>query len=99
MYKVKNGLSPFIFSEIFPIRQQKRFNLRQNLDFAILRIKSVNHGFESLTYLGPKIWELIPSKIREKDSLKKFKYEIKQWKPNSCSCRLCKRYIQHVGYI
>ena len=26
--KVKNGLFPVIFSEIFPIRQQKRFNLR-----------------------------------------------------------------------
>ena len=38
MYKVKNGLSPVIFTEIFPTRQQKRFNLRQNLDFAIPRI-------------------------------------------------------------
>ena len=28
MYKVKNGLFPVTFSEIFPIRQQKRFNLR-----------------------------------------------------------------------
>ena len=50
-------------------------------------------------HLGPKIWESIPSKIGEKDSSKKFKDEIKQWKPNSCSCKLCKRYIQQVGYI
>ena len=99
MYKVKNGLSPDIFSEIFPIRQQNRFDLRENLDFAIPFVKTVNHGFESLRYLGPKTWESIPSIIREKDSLEKFKNEIKQWKPNSCSCRLCKRYIQHVGYI
>ena len=99
MYKIKNGLSPVNFSDILPIRQQKRFNLRQNLNFAIPRIKSINHGLESLIYLGPKIWESIQSKIREKDSLKKFKDKIKQWKPNSCYCRLCKRCIQHVGYI
>ena len=73
MYKVKNGLDPVIFSEIFSSKQQ-RFNLRQkNLDFAIPRVKSFYHGFESVTYLSPKIWESIPSKTREKDSLKKFK--------------------------
>ena len=55
MYKVKNGLSPVIFSEILLIRQQKRFNFRQNVEFAVPRIKSDNHGFESLTYLTPKI--------------------------------------------
>ena len=49
VYKVKNGLPAVIFNEIFPIRQQNRFDLRQNLYFAIPRIKSVDHGFESLT--------------------------------------------------
>ena len=89
-----------LFSLKFSLSGNKKtFNLRQNLDFTIPRVKSVNHGFESVTYLGPTIWESIPSKIREKNSLKKFNYEIKQWKPNSCSCRLCKRYIQHIGYI
>ena len=78
---------------------RKRLSLRQTLDFAILRIKSINHKFESLTYLGTKMWESIPSKIRKKDSLKKFKDKIKQWKPNSCSCRVWTRYMQHVGYI
>ena len=42
----------------------------QNLDFTIPRVKSANHEFKSLTYSDPKIWESIPSKIREKDSLK-----------------------------
>ena len=78
MNKVENGRSPVVFSEIFSIRHQKRLNLRQNLDFAVPSIKSFSHGFESLLYLGPKIWESIPSSVREKDSLKKFKDEIKQ---------------------
>ena len=42
MYKVKNGLSLVVFSESFPIRQQKRFNLRQNLDSAVTLLKMSN---------------------------------------------------------
>ena len=73
MNKVENGLSPVVFSEIFSIRHQKRLNLRQNLDFAVPSIKSFSHGFESLLYLGPKIWESIPSNVREKHFLRKVK--------------------------
>ena len=28
-----------------------------------------------------------------------FKNKLKEWKPTSCTCRLCKTYIQHVGFI
>ena len=63
------------------------------------RIKSVNHGSESLSSLGPKIWELVPLEMRDINSLLKFKEEIKKWAPKNCPCRLCKKFIQHVGYI
>ena len=33
-------------------------------------MKTVNHGLESLRYLGPKISEIIPSHLKEIDSLK-----------------------------
>ena len=54
MYKVKKDFSPIIFSEVFSMCQQNRFDLRQKLDSAISREKCANHGFERLTYLGPK---------------------------------------------
>ena len=63
------------------------------------RIKSVNHGSGSLSSLGPKIWELVPLEMREINSLLKFKEEIKKWEPKNCPCGLCKKFIQHVGYI
>ena len=40
-------------------------------------MKTVNHGFESLRYLGLKIWETIRSHLKEIDSLKKFKVPSK----------------------
>ena len=59
--------------------------------------KIVNHGLESLPYIGSKLWGRIPSHM--KHSINEFKYVIKTWKPDLCSCRLCKVYLQNIGYL
>ena len=46
-------------------------NLRNRSQFITPNVKTVNHGFETLRYLGPKIWETIPSHLKEIDSLEK----------------------------
>ena len=61
------------------------------------RAKTVNHGLESLSYIGSKLWDSIPSHM--KDSIIEFKHVIKTWKPDLCSCRLCKVYLQNIGYL
>ena len=99
MYKVFKGLSPSVFSEIFPRTQKSHYELRHTSDFIIPRIKSVNYGSESVHYLGPKIWDSLPSSMKELDSLNSFKSAIKSWVPISCPCRLCKTYIHNVGYM
>ena len=70
---------------------------RQNRDFRIHTVKSVYHGSESISYLGPKTWEIVPAKIKETNSLNNFKIEIRKWVPQSF-CRLCKKYISGVGF-
>ena len=99
MYKVKNDLAPLIVQDLFQVRETRHYNLRSQSYFTQPRIKSVNHGSESLSSLGPKIWELVPLEMREINSLLKFKEKIKKWEPKNCPCRLCKKFIQHVGYI
>ena len=99
MYKVKNDLAPLTVQDLFQVRETCHYNLRSQSYFTQSRIKSVNHGSESLSSLGPKIWELVPLEMREINSLLKFKEEIKKWEPKNCPCRLCKKFIQHVGYI
>ena len=99
MYKVHCGISPEILNDLFPLRQADKYNLRNRSQFVIPNVKTVNHGFESLRYLGPKVYETIPSHLKEIDSLKNLKNAIKKWKPESCSCRLCKIYIQNIGYM
>ena len=97
MFQIKHGQSPEIVSDIFTQTTQ-HYNFRQNRDFRIRSVKSVYHGSESISYLGPKIWQIVPAKIKETNSLNSFKTEIRKWVPQSCPCRLCKQYISGIGF-
>ena len=55
MYKVSKGLSPPIIMELFKPRDKQHYNLRNNAEFTISVIRTVCHGSESISFLGPKI--------------------------------------------
>ena len=59
MYKISNGLSTPLMKDIFPINRNP-YNLRQNSQFSRPRINTVHHGTQSISNLGPKIWDLVP---------------------------------------
>ena len=83
---------------IFPTIQSV-YNLRSNNLFKGCNVRIVNYGTESLRFLGPKIWKLIPDDIRCLTSLQEFKDKIKKWIPVACPCRLCKIYIKDLGLL
>ena len=56
-------------------------------------------GNESVSYLGPKIWDLVQNEIKESESLNGFKFKIKMWISEGCPCRICKRCLGQVGFI
>ena len=89
MYKIRNGLSTPLMTDIFPININP-FNLGQNSQFSRPRINTVYHGTASISNLALKIWNLVPSNLKEISESDKFKEAIKQWKPEDCPCRLCK---------
>ena len=98
LFIVFKGSIPAIFAEAFPVRQQSQYYMRNYSCFAMSRAKTVNHGLESLSYIGSKLWDSIPSHMKEIDSVNEFKRVIKTWKPDLCSSRLCKVYLQSTGY-
>ena len=98
-YKIENGLSPELFTEIFARETEPHYNLRRCSDFRIPSIRTVYHGSESISFLGPKIWNILPDEIKQQTSLNSFKKSVKKWKPQDCSCRLCKVYIDSVGFL
>ena len=96
--KISDGLSTPLMKDIFPINRNP-YNLRQNSQFSRPRINTVYHGTESISNLGPKIWDLVPSNLKEIGELDKPKKSIKQWKPENFPCRLCKLFVQNVGFL
>ena len=98
MFKVKNNIAPEIMKELFAPKVSP-YDLRNNNSFKRRRLNSVWHGTESVSYLGPEIWDLVPNEIKESESLNGFKFEIKRCVPEGCPCIICKIYLGQVGFI
>ena len=75
MLKVKNNIALEIMKELLAPKMSL-YDLRNNNSFKIRRVNSVRNGNESVTYLGPKIWDLVPNEIKEFKSLNAFKFKI-----------------------
>ena len=72
MFKAKNNLSPTMMKEIFPDRNYSGPHLRSQVDFEVPPVNSVNNGQETLRFLGPIIWEMIPNGIKHSVSFEYF---------------------------
>ena len=80
-------------------RTNNQYILRNRPDFITPHVHSVFHGTESISYLGPKIWNITPEELKHKKALNSFKESIKMWVPTNCPCILCRIYLDGVGFI
>ena len=99
MFKVYTKTSAEIMHEVFLVKEQRNYNLQNEGDFVIPQVKSINHGLGSIRILGPKTLESLPNGLKNKELVDSFKLAIKRWKPESCPSRLCKTYLQNIGYL
>ena len=97
LYKVINGFSTELMSIIFPLKENMLYCSKNK--FKTRNVHTVKYGTETLAYLGPKIWALVPDEIKSENSVIGFKRKIKNWTPTGCPCKLCKTYVAGVGYI
>ena len=98
MFKIQGGLSPEILRETF-VSKTSSYNICRNDTFENRKVHSVYHGTESLSFLDPKIWGLVPVGLKQSETLYSFKSKIRNWVPFECPCRICKTYIQQVGFL
>ena len=99
MFKVKHMLFPEVTGDIYMERTNNQYNLRNRPDFITPQVHIVFHGTESISYLGPKIRDIVPEEFKHNKSLNSFKESIKMWVPTTCPCQLCKVYLDGVGFI
>ena len=84
MIDFSRGLSPEIVNELFQFREPISYELKRRSQFQIPFVHLVFSGTESLKFLAPKIWALVPNETRQSESLEKSRNAIKQWNPTSC---------------
>ena len=60
MYKVSNGLSPPVISNIFTQENCHPYNLPLNFQFSRPLVRSVFNGTESISYFGTVVWGILP---------------------------------------
>ena len=49
--------------------------------------------------MAQKTWDMVPQSIKQAPSLNDFKLKIKKWLPAKCTCRLCKTYVDGIGFV
>ena len=54
---------------------------------------------KEIKYRGPQIWNLIADNIQNISSLQNFKREIKKWKCENHPCKICKTYLENIGFM
>ena len=91
-------LAPEIMTEVFDFIEC-RYPLRNELKFKSRNIRTVRYGIESAAFVGSRIWTNMPNELKESTSLNEFKSKIKTWKPENCSYKLCKIYLQGIDFL
>ena len=98
MFKIHRGLSPEILRQTF-VPKTSSYNRCRNDIFEKQKVHSIFHGTESLPFLGPIIWDLVPVELKQSETLYSFKLKIRNWVPFECPCRIYKTYTQQAGFI
>ena len=96
--KVKENLSNTIMNDILQTRTLP-YNLRSNTDFARSFINTSRFGLNSLRYFASKVWNIVPSDIKNASNLNIFKNKIRKWEPKEFHCDLCRLYVSNLGFV
>ena len=66
-----------------------RYDLRSKQLLKLPETSTSRYGTQVLCFKGSLIWNTIPNKFKNIDNIEDFKNRIKDWKPITCSCKLC----------
>ena len=78
LYKFFHGLSPSIMKNAFHFNTNIPYQLRSRSELSNRNSKTVKYETETISYLAPKIWSLVPNFIKSSKLLDVFKFKIRQ---------------------
>ena len=91
-------LAPEIMNEVSDFIEC-RYPLRNELRFKPPNIRTVRYGIETAAFVGSMKWTNMSNELKQSTSLNEFKSKIKTWKPENCSYKLCKIYLQGIDFL
>ena len=81
LYNFFHGLSSSIMKNVFHFNTNIPYNLRSRSELCSRNPKTVKYGTETISYLAPKVWFLVPNVKKSSKLLDVFKSKITQWEP------------------
>ena len=86
--------------DIFQFRSNDRLARSQNIyNLKVPAVNSTRFGTNSLSSLGPKIWNNLPSHLKSAESLEDFKTVIKKWNVPSVNIHINKNVRSRIIYF
>ena len=64
MFSVYIGTASNFSTEEYPLNPESSYSLRNQQTFATRPIHTIHYGSNSLSYVGPKIWKIVPSNVK-----------------------------------
>ena len=73
IFKFWNGLSSQIMNEVFRVKSSAPYYMRDKNELYSRIPKTVAYGTESVSFMAPKIWSIVPQELKNSQSLYSFK--------------------------
>ena len=87
IFKAINNINPSYMKNIFSPKTNAKIRPH---DIIVRHHNTATYGDKSLTALGPKIWNKLPTNTKSLTSITKFKEYIRTWFWPSCECNVCR---------
>ena len=71
------GNQPCVYEHVY--RQGSKYNLRDQSRLLQIKFNTKRYGYRSFKYFGSKIWNSLPTIIKNLDALNMFKRDLFNW--------------------
>ena len=78
MYECVHGLNPPYLNDFFTSKGTL-YDLRDSNRLQQLEFQTVRYGFKSFRYYGSKLWNALPTEVKQSQNLYHFKKNITEW--------------------
>ncbi len=88
VYKVINNNVPTYLNDMFEV-EENIHNTRCFMRIKQHQFKTIKHGFNSISYQGAKLWNMLPTVFKDCKSYIHFKHALSEWNGLRCQCTVC----------